>query len=109
MILPTSIIYLFFIRLGGKSSHFIVSREPLVSIMQNFTFYSYHKIRRGFSGGSEGKEFTCNSGDLDSIPGLGRSPGERNGNPLEYSCSENSMDRGTWWVTVRGSQRIGHN
>ena len=46
MIFPTSIIYLFFIRLGGKSSQFVVSREPLVSIVQNFTFYSYHKIRR---------------------------------------------------------------
>ena len=42
-----------------------------------------------FTGGSDGKEFTCNAGDLGSIPGLGRSPGEGNGNPLKYSCQEN--------------------
>ena len=43
-----------------------------------------------------------NAGDLDSIPGLGISPGEGNGNPLQHSCLENSMDRGTWWATVHG-------
>ena len=48
----------------------------------------------------DGKESACNAGDPGSIPGLGRSPGEGNGNPLQYSCQENSMDRGTWWVTV---------
>ena len=54
----------------------------------------------GFSGGSVGKESACNAGDLDSIPGSGRSPGEGNGNPLQYSCLENPMDRGTWWAIV---------
>ena len=49
-----------------------------------------------FPGGSEGKASACNAGDLDLIPGLGRSPGEGNGNPLEYSCLENSMDGGAW-------------
>ena len=49
-----------------------------------------------------GKESACNAGDMGSIPGLGRSPGEENGNPLQYSCLENSMDRGAWWVTVHG-------
>ena len=44
----------------------------------------------------------CNVGDLDSIPGLGRSPGEGNGNLLQYSCLENPMDRGAWWATVHG-------
>ena len=53
-------------------------------------------------GGSDGKESTCNAGDLGSIPGLGRSPGEGHGNPLQYSCVENSMDRGAWWATVHG-------
>ena len=48
------------------------------------------------------KVSACNAGDPDSIPGLGRSPGEGNGNPLQYSCLENPMDRGAWWVTVRG-------
>ena len=54
----------------------------------------------GFPGGSEGKESACNAGDLSSIPGLGRSPGEENGNPLQYSCLGNSMDGGAWWATV---------
>ena len=48
----------------------------------------------GFPGGSEGKASACNAGDLGSIPGLGRSPGEGNGNPLQHSCLENSMDGG---------------
>ena len=50
----------------------------------------------GFPGGSDGKESACNVGDLASIPRLGRSPGEETGNPLQYSCLENSMDRGAW-------------
>ena len=53
-----------------------------------------------FPGGSEVKASACNAGDLGSIPGLGRSPGEGNGNPLQYSCLENPMDRGVWWATV---------
>ena len=48
----------------------------------------------GFPGGSDGKASACNVGDPGSIPGLGRSPGEGNGNPLQYSCLENSMDGG---------------
>ena len=56
----------------------------------------------GLPGGSNSKEPTCNAGDLGSIPGLGRSSGEGNGNPLQYSCPENSMDRGAWWATVFG-------
>jgi len=56
----------------------------------------------GFSGGSDGKAFTCNAGDLGSTPGLGRSPGEGKGYPLQYSCRENSMDGGAWQVTVHG-------
>ena len=60
------------------------------------------KGRGGFPGGSDGKESACNARDPDSIPGLGRSPGEGNGNPLQYFCLENSMDRGIWWATVHG-------
>ena len=55
-----------------------------------------------FPGGSDGKESACNAGDPDSIPGLGRSPGEGNGNPLQYSCLENPMDGGAWLATVHG-------
>ena len=51
-------------------------------------------------GGSDGKASACNSGDPGSIPGLGRSPGEGNGNPLQYSCLENPVDRGAWQATV---------
>ena len=50
----------------------------------------------GFPGGSDGKASVCDAGDLGSIPGLGRSPGEGNGNALQYSCLENPMDRGAW-------------
>ena len=56
----------------------------------------------GFPGGSDGKESACNAGDLDSIPGLGRSPGGGHGNPLQYSCLENPMDRESWRATVHG-------
>ena len=49
-----------------------------------------------------GKESPCQAGNLRWIPGSGRSPGEGNGNPLHYSCLENSMNRGAWWATVRG-------
>ena len=49
-----------------------------------------------------GDHLSCNAGDSGSIPGLGRSPGEENGNPLQYSCLDNSMDEGAWWATVHG-------
>ena len=58
---------------------------------------------------NSGKKSACNAGDLGSIPALGRSPGEGNGYPLQYSCLENSMDRGAWWATVHVLQRVGHN
>ena len=55
-----------------------------------------------FHGGSDGKTSVYNVGDPGSIPGWGRSPGEENGNPLQYSCLENTMDGGTWYATVHG-------
>ena len=55
-----------------------------------------------FIGGSDGKESACHVEDLDSIPGAGRSPRERNDNPFQYSCLENSKDRGAWQTTVHG-------
>ena len=61
-----------------------------------------YEIDYGFPGGSDSKESTCNIGDQGSIPGPGRSPGEGNGYPLQYSCLENSMDRGAWWAIVHG-------
>ena len=58
-----------------------------------------------FPGGSDDKESACHVGDLGSIPGLGRSPGEGNVYSLQYSCLENSMDRGAWWGTVHGGHK----
>ena len=57
---------------------------------------------QGFPGGSCGKESACNVGDLGSILGVGTFPGEGNGNPLQYSCLENPIDRGAWKFTVHG-------
>ena len=56
----------------------------------------------GFPGSSDGKESACSAADLGSIPGLGRSPRRGHGNPLQYSCLENPMDRGAWGATVQG-------
>ena len=67
-----------------------------------------HGTPGGFPGGSDGKEAAWNVGDQGVIPGSGRSPGEGNGNPLQYSCLENSMGRGAWLQSM-GSQRVGHN
>ena len=62
-----------------------------------------------FSGGIEGKESAWNAGDLGLIPGLGSSPGEGNENLLQYSCLENSVDRGPGRLQSMVSQRVGHN
>ena len=66
-------------------------------------------LTMGFPHSSVSKESACNAGDPGSIPGSGRSPGEGNGYPLQYSCLENPMDRGAWWATVQGVTRVGHN
>ena len=60
------------------------------------------KHSQGFPGGSHSEESPCSEGDPGSTPGSGRSLGEGNGNPLQYSCLENPMDRGVWWAIVRG-------
>ena len=59
----------------------------------------------GFPGGSDDEESACSAGDLGSITGLGRSPGEGNGHPIQYLCLENSMDRGAWWAVVHGDAK----
>ena len=61
-----------------------------------------NRLEYCFPGGSAGKASAYNVGDLGSIPALGRSPGEGNGNPLQYSCLENPMDGGAWEATVHG-------
>ena len=60
------------------------------------------EMNMGVPGGSDGKESACNAGDEGLIPGSGRTPGVGNGNPLQYFCLENSMDRGAWQATDHG-------
>ena len=71
----------------------------LVLLLTVFLFVYHHSVE-GFPGGSDGKESARNAGDPSSLPGLGKFSGEGNGNPFQYSCLENSMDRGAWWATV---------
>ena len=73
----------------------------LLNVLFKCRFYS----QQGFPGGSDSKESACNMGDLGSIPGSGRSPGEGHGNLLQYSCLENPMNGGEWWATVQGVAR----
>ena len=68
-------------------------------------FYFSVSQGRGFPGGSEVKASACNAGDPGSIPGLGRSSGEGNGSPLQYSCLENPMDGGAWQAIVHGAAK----
>ena len=73
-----------------------------VTAFRNRAFKEIINVKWGFAGGSGGKESVCNAGDPGSTPGLGRSPGEQNGYPLQYSCLENPMDRGAWRATAPG-------
>ena len=72
-------------------------------LWDHFLFYLF----MGFPDGSDGKESTCNAGDLVSIPGLGRHSGEGNSYPLWHSCLENSMDSKVWWAMVHGVTKTG--
>ena len=82
----------------------------LLSYLCRTSNYPYLDLL-GFPHSSVGKSSTYSAGDLGSIPGLGRSPGEGNGNPLQYSCLENPMDRGAWRATYSpwGRKRVRHN
>ena len=71
--------------------------------------YYVHFIGFPFPGSSGGKESAGNAGDLGSLSGTGGSPVEENGNPLQYYCLENPMDRGVWQATVHGVTRVGHD
>ena len=77
-----------------------------VDWVQVWSILSHLPGNKGLPSGSAGKVSACNAGDQGSIPGLGRSPGEGNGNPLQYSFLENPMDRGVWWAIVMGSQDL---
>ena len=94
------------------------SRNTHVTHIHRLTrkFHKYRKPKSwlklsctwGFPHSSVGKSSACNTGDLGLIPGLGRSPGEGNENPLQYPCLVNPMDRGAWQTTVHGISRVGH-
>ena len=77
----------------GRKQPDTSERLTLISYIFPQAALSIPKALKGFPGGSDGKESACNARDLGLISGLGRSPGEGNGNPLQYSCPENSMDR----------------
>ena len=83
----------------------------VILILNNVTHILplFYAKDRGLPGGSSGKESACNAGDQGSVSGLGRSPGEGNGYPLQYSCLENSTDSGTRQLQSMGSQRVEHN
>ena len=83
---------------------FIITYFPiyLLSKQNVFSLFLYLRTTKVFPGDSKVKASAHNVGDLGSIPGLGRSPGEGNSNPLQYSCLENPMDGGAWWATVHG-------
>ena len=79
-----------------------IKTRPSFPHSQSLPLRSFHMPLVGFPGGSEVKASACNTGDLGSIPGSGRSPGEGNGYPLQHSCLENSMDREGWRATPHG-------
>ena len=80
-------------------------KEKLIFFGANRNKRRYRFI---FPGDSVGKESACNAGDTGLIPGSGKSPGEGHGKLCQYSCLENPMDRGVWWATVHGVERVGH-
>ena len=80
----------------------IICPRPMHTLQKALFHYSLWLNNIPLPSGSNGKISTCNTGDRGLIPESGRSPGEGNGNPLQYSCLENSMNRGTWWATVHG-------
>ena len=91
--------YLVIGRIGASLSVLLACHGEILNHSPYFTFWPPPSIQ-GFPGSSDGKESACSAGDLGSIPGSGRFPGEGNGNPLQYSCLGNPMDRGAWWAFI---------
>ena len=91
-------IFLFFL-----ISYFIL--VPYILLLVCSLYSGFYCFNKGFPGSSGGKESAYNAGDLGSLPGSGRSAGEVNGNPLQYSCLGNPMDRGAWQATVQGDHK----
>ena len=88
--------------LQGSFKSLLQHHNSKVSILQCSAFVMIQLSYPWLPGNSKGTESACNAGDLSSVPEWGRSPGEGHGNPLQYSCLENSMDRGAWQATVHG-------
>ena len=85
------------------SSHHGLTYFLKLTVRLTFFFFNWDILAlQGFPGGSDSKESACNAGHPDSVPGLGRYPGEGNGHPLQYSCLGNAMDGGSWQAAVRG-------
>ena len=93
-------IYAYSSWVGSRQKWETVKRS--IHMWWSMAYYPAKKKQYWFSGGSDGKESACNAGDHSSISGLGRSPGEGNGNPFQYSCLEDPMDGGAWQATVHG-------
>ena len=87
---------------GVKDTFWFLSSWGLLSWAYSLYIWDLVISSMGFPGGSDGKESACSAGNLGSIPGLGRSPGEGSDYPLQYSCLENSMDKGAWQTTAHG-------
>ena len=94
LIVPLMMFFVFF-------SHFWSRHWIILSFQRAYSFWGGGRL----SGGSDGRESACKVEESGSIPGLGRSLGEGNGNPFRYSCLEYSMDRGTWWATLHGTAK----
>ena len=90
---------------GGLPSMGSQSLTQLKQLSNSSSSSSY--MHWGFPDGSVAKNLPENAGDVGSVPGSGRPPGERNGSPLQYSCLENPMDGGAWWATVHGITKSG--
>ena len=89
----------------GLSLSSVTLGDPLGVFLltsKNGYFLQQPQGEEGFPGSSDGPESPYNAGDPSLIPGSGRSPGGGNGNPLQYSCRDNPMDRGAWWATIHG-------
>ena len=104
--------FIFIINLSHVNTNqiLIFSKLPSATLWEECHYFTFLQIfliydlteDKGFPDGSDGKELACSEEDLTLIPRLGRSPGEWNGNPLQYSCLGNPTDRGAWWAAVPG-------
>ena len=101
-IFPTQVSHIAGIFFTSWATSWLETGANNAEVEELIPIWAIESLYGGFPGGSNSKESACNLGDLGSTPGWGRSLEEGNGNPLQYSCLENPMDRGNWWATVHG-------